>query len=340
MKAIILAGGSGSRLWPLSNNDTPKQLLKIGSCYSLLQNTLLRLQKFISAKDILTVTNAGFTEKTALQLRELFPDCQILSEPCAKNTAPAICCALEYLSRQDGDDIVTIVPADHLIEKVDEFRQTIAMAETLATENMIVTLGIRPDYPETGFGYIKIAGEFGGGFRVEKFVEKPSSAVAREYVDSGNYFWNGGIFIGKISVFLEEFARFVPEIAALAQRCTFAGEQIDEAIFSSMPKISIDYAIMEKSSRIALVELLSDWSDLGSWQAIYDLKEKDTNGNVVIGNVTLYNVKNCLIYSPDKEFAVADAENRIFVNAGDVVMSCELYNSQNVKFLYDKSARK
>lgn len=333
MKAIILAGGSGSRLWPLSNDDTPKQLLKLDSKYSLLQNTFLRLQKSVPAKDILTVTNAGFAGKTAAQLREIAPDFRILSEPCARNTAPAICCALEYFRRQCSDDIVTILPADHLIEKTDEFCRSMALAEKLAAKDMIVTLGIKPRYPETGFGYIKTAEVLEPGFKVEKFVEKPSLPVVQEYVASGEYFWNGGIFTGKISVFLQEFARFAPEIAALAARCSFADDKIDENIFSGMPKISIDYAVMEKSSRIALVELLSDWSDLGSWQAIYDLKEKDANGNVVIGKALLHNVRNSLIYSPESVFAVSDAENRVFVNAGSISMSCALTESQNVKFL-------
>ena len=339
MKAIILAGGGGSRLYPLSNEETPKQLLALNDKFSLLQNTFLRASDFAHPSDILTVTNCKFKDKTSEQLKVLFPTAQLLCEPCARNTAPAINCALEYLYRQSGDDTVVILPADHLIMQKDLFSETIRNAAKLAERNYIVTLGIKPDYPETGFGYIKCSDTLDCGFKVEKFVEKPSLQIAQEYVNAGNYYWNGGIFVGKISVFLQEFAEFAPDIAKLASDCTFDNGIINEFTFFQMPKISIDYAIMEKSHKTALVELFSDWSDLGSWQAIYDLYEKDENGNVIIGKAILHNVKNSLIYSPDNISAVADTENRIFVNIQNTVMSCGLQNSQNVKYLYDKSKK-
>ena len=216
LKAIILAGGSGSRLWPLSNDETPKQLLAINSEYTLLQNTFRRLLKLTDAKNILTVTNHKFHEQTRCQLSQLASDSRILSEPCAKNTAPAICCALEYCLRSGGDDIAVIVPADHLIKEIDKFCRSIVEAAQAAEKGNIATVGIVPSYPETGFGYIKTSEKVAENiFKVEKFTEKPPLEIAKQYVDSGNYYWNGGIFIGKISVFLEEFARFAPEISAL-----------------------------------------------------------------------------------------------------------------------------
>ena len=338
MKAIILAGGSGSRLWPLSNDGTPKQLLAINSEYTLLQNTFRRLLKLTDAKNIVTVTNHKFHDETRRQISQLAADSRILSEPCARNTAPAICCALEYCLRSGGDDVAVIVPADHLIKETEKFCRSIIEAAEAAEKGYIATVGIAPSYPETGFGYIKTAEKVAENiFRVEKFTEKPPLEVAKQYVDSGNYYWNGGIFIGKISVFLEEFARFAPEISALAGQCTFAENTIDGEIFEQMPKISIDYAIMEKSDRIVMAELLSDWSDLGSWQAIYDISEKDENGNCVIGKAILHNVRNSLIYSPERLLAVADVENRVLVNSGEVTMSCNLSASQNVKELYEKA---
>ena len=338
LKAIILAGGSGSRLWPLSNDETPKQLLAINSEYTLLQNTFRRLLKLTDAKNILTVTNHKFHEKTRCQLLQLASDSCILSEPCARNTAPAICCALEYCLKSGGDDIAVIVPADHLIKETDKFCQSIIEAAQAAEKGYIATVGIAPSYPETGFGYIKTSGKVAENiFKVEKFTEKPPLEIAQQYAASGNYYWNGGIFIGKISVFLEEFSRFAPEISALAKQCRFGDDTIDGKIFEQMPKISIDYAIMEKSDRIVMAKLLSDWSDLGSWQAIYDISEKDENGNCVIGKAILHNVRNSLIYSPERLLAVADVENRVLVNSKEVTMSCDLCASQNVKELYEKS---
>ena len=338
MKAIILAGGSGSRLWPLSNDETPKQLLAINSEYTLLQNTFRRLLKLTDAENIVTVTNHKFYDETSRQISQLAADSRILSEPCARNTAPAICCALEYCLKSGGDDVAVIVPADHLIKETEKFCRSIIEAAEAAEKGYIATVGIVPSYPETGFGYIKTAEKVADNiFKVEKFTEKPPLEVAKQYVDSGNYYWNGGIFIGKISVFLEEFVRFAPEISALAGQCTFAENTIDGEIFEQMPKISIDYAIMEKSDRIVMAKLLSDWSDLGSWQAIYDISEKDENGNCVIGKAILHNVRNSLIYSPERLLAVADVENRVLVNSGEVTMSCDLSASQNVKELYEKS---
>ena len=336
MKTVILAGGSGSRLWPLSNDDTPKQLLSIDGKFTLLQNTFCRAQQFSAAADILTVTNIRFRDKTVAQLQEIAPGSPVLCEPCGRNTAPAIGCALKYLLNRDGDDVVAILPADHLIKDSENFCRTIQTAAELAESGFIVTLGIKPDYPETGFGYIKTSDALPGGFKVEKFVEKPSLTVAEEYVKSGNYFWNGGIFVGKISTFIAEFVRFAPEIAALADKCRFDNDVIDEDIFGQMPKISIDYAIMEKSGKIALVKLLSDWSDLGSFQAIYDTQPKDENGNVIIGKAILHNVRNCLIYSPERLSGVSDMENMVLVNTGNITMSCSLKSSQNVKILYEK----
>lgn len=334
MKVIILAGGSGSRLWPLSNDNTPKQLLRINSELSLLQNTFQRFSPFVPEENILTVTNVAYRKNTAAQLAEISGSGRLLCEPCARNTAPAIACALEFFAREsDTDEVAVIVPADHLIKDQESFAKTIGYAAKLAEQNYIVTLGIKPDYPETGFGYIRTASPLDNGFAVEKFVEKPDLQTAEKYLAQGNYFWNGGIFVGKISVFQKEFCKLAPEISELAGQCSFASGIIGEEIFSRMPKISIDYCIMEKSSCVALVELLSDWNDLGSWQAIYQILPKDENGNAIVGKAVLHNVRNSLIYSTNGVIAVADVENRVLVNINGIAMSCDLMQSQNVKYL-------
>ena len=316
----------------------PKQLLAIDSEYTLLQNTFLRMLNLTGSQNILTVTSCKFREQTQKQLCQLGANSPILCEPFAKNTAPAICCALEYFLKSGGDDIAVIVPADHLIRETEKFSKSIIQAVEAAEKGFIATVGIVPAYPETGFGYIKTSAKLSENiFEVETFTEKPPRQVAEEYVKSGNYYWNGGIFIGKISIFLEEFSRLAPEIAVLAKQCSFADDLIDAEIFEQMPKISMDYAIMEKSDRIVMAKLLSDWSDLGSWQAIYDLCDKDENGNCIIGKAILHNVRNSLIYSPDRLLAVADIENRVLINSGDITMSCDLHRSQNVRELYEKS---
>lgn len=340
MKAVILAGGGGSRLWPLSNKETPKQFLKIYGNHTLLQNTVLRLAGMIAPENILIVTNQVYREETCEQLAAIDTSADILCEPCARNTAPAVACAIEFLSRQKQDEVVLVLPADHLIQDVKNFHISIVRAVELAENGAIVTLGIKPEYPETGFGYIKRAEACGSGFRVEKFVEKPSLEVAGKYLADGSYFWNGGIFIGKISTFLAEFEDLCPEIFSLARECEFSGNIIDPEIFPAMPKISIDYAVMEKSSRIMLTGLLSDWSDLGSWQAVYRIGRKDADGNVIIGRAVVHNVRNSLIFSVDGvETAASDMEGVVIVNTGKTTMICPLKDSQNVRFLQEEAAK-
>ena len=337
MKAVILAGGCGSRLWPLSRDMYPKQLLSIDDNLSLLQQTVLRLGKFVAPDRILTVTNIKHTAEIIRQLNNLNGNSVVLGEPIGKNTAPAVASALEFFQRGGAEDeIVIILPSDHLIRDTEQFNRTIANACELAKQNLIVTLGIKPFYPETGYGYIKVADSLGAGFKVERFVEKPDAETALGYVADGSYYWNGGIFIGKISVFMEEFKKYAPQIFENLSGINFEHNQIDYRSYEKMPSISIDYAIMEKSDRIALVPLLSDWNDLGSWQAIYDVKNKDENGNVLIGKTVTNNVKNSLLYSQKEIVAVSDLEGIVLVETEDAIMACKMEESQNVKKLYEK----
>lgn len=338
MKSIILAGGSGSRLWPLSRDMYPKQLLDLGSGSSLLQQTFARVNLFCKASDILSITNVIHAQDIKLQLNKIDKDNVVLSEPLGRNTAPAIAASLEYFSQKDGeDDIVLILPSDHLIKDYDKFAQTVKKAEKLAQQGYIVTFGIKPVYPETGYGYIKTASKTEDGFVVDRFVEKPDLLTAQKYLQEGGYYWNGGIFMGKISTFRQEFEKYAPEICENLKDFDFSSStKIDYSIYEKMPSISIDYAVMEKSDKIALVELMSDWNDLGSWQSLYNVKEKDENGNVLSGKVVVDNVKNSLIYSQKEIVAVSGLEDVILVETEDAIMACKMSDSQNVKHLYEK----
>ncbi len=342
MKSIILAGGSGSRLWPLSRDEYPKQLLSFDSEESLLQKTFKRLCSFSKPSEIVTVTNVKHYPNIKLQLNNIDKDNVVLAEPLGKNTAPAIASTLEYFKQNScQDDIVLIVPSDHLIKNIEAFNRTVEQGLSLAEDGYIVTFGIVPNYPETGYGYIKTQNILGKGFKVECFVEKPDMETAKKYLESGEYFWNGGIFMGKISVFLEEFKKYAPEIYSYLSELDFSNsDQIKYGVYEKMPSISIDYAIMEKSDKIALVKLQSDWNDLGSWQSIYNVKEKDENNNVLAGKVVVDNVKNSFIFSQKEIVAVSGLENIILVETEDAIMACKMEESQNVKKLYEKLKEK
>lgn len=338
MKSIILAGGSGSRLWPLSREEYPKQLLALDKDESLLQKTFNRLCSFSKPADIVTVTNIKHYSNIKLQLNKIDSSNVVIGEPFGKNTAPAIASTLQYFIQQGcEDDVVLIVPSDHLIKDIDGFNKTVELGKKLAEQGYIVTFGIKPTYPETGYGYIKTEKALSVGYKVEKFVEKPNFETAKKYLDSGNYYWNGGIFMGKISTFLNEFKKYASDIYMHLGELNFSkSTQINYSVYEKMPSISIDYAIMEKSDKIALVELQSDWNDLGSWQSIFNVKEKDENGNVLTGKVVVDNVKNSFIYSQKEVVAVSSLENIILVETEDAIMACKLDESQNVKKLYEK----
>ncbi len=338
MKSIILAGGSGSRLWPLSREEYPKQLLSFDEKESLLQKTFKRLNSFCAASEIVTITNIKHYSDIKLQLNLTDKENVVLAEPLGRNTAPAIASVLEFFNQKySEDDIVLIVPSDHLIIDTEKFNQTVDLAKELAAKGYIVTFGIKPTYPETGYGYIKTGLKLLNGYKVEKFVEKPDLDTAKEYLKSDEYFWNGGIFMGKISTLMGEFKKYAPDICSNLKNLDFSKKNsIEYSIYENMPSISIDYAIMEKSDKIALVKLQSDWNDLGSWQSLYNVKTKDKDGNVLNGKVVVDDVKNSFIYSQKEIVAVSGLENLILVETEDAIMACRLDKSQNVKNLYEK----
>ena len=338
MFGIILAGGSGSRLWPLSRELYPKQLLKLDGNLSLLQETFKRLNSLIPSENIISVTNTKHANDVKFQLSQIDKNSKIISEPMAKNTAPAIACTLEYIKRTaDKDEIVIIVPSDSLIRRTDDFVNTLKTSEEAAQNGYIVTFGIKPSYPETGYGYIKAGENLLGCKKVERFVEKPNREKAVEYLSDGSYYWNGGMFMAKVSVLLEEFEKYAPEINKNLSMLDFSkSTNIKYGIYENMPSISIDYAVMEKSDKIVISELQSDWSDVGSWQALYDISKKDENNNVIVGNVLVENVTNSLIYADKKLVTATDLEDVIIVETEDAVMACKKEASQNVKKIYER----
>ena len=257
MYGIILAGGSGSRLWPLSRELYPKQLLNINSDKSLLQSTFERLKTCIPEDKIISITNIKHSSNVRMQLSELTSNPVVLSEPVAKNTAPAIVLASKVIiQKSNSDPVIIVVPSDHLIQNKEKFLSTVKKGEKLAEKGFIVTFGIKPDYPETGYGYINTSAQLDEGYRVKEFVEKPDLETAKKYLQAGTYFWNSGIFMFKASTLFEETSKHAPDIARLCEKFDFTNSnEIPFIEFDKMPSISIDYAIMENPTKSPLLNL-------------------------------------------------------------------------------------
>lgn len=338
MYGLILAGGSGSRLWPLSRELYPKQLLNIQNTESLLQATFDRLIDLIPAKNIISMTGVKHVSSVRYQLSKITDNPVVLSEPISKNTAPAIALATQYVSvKSQEDPVILVVPSDHMIKDIKAFSKTVLEGEKIANQGYIVTFGIKPSYPETGYGYINVTTDkIENGLKVNKFVEKPNAELAEKYVTDGNYYWNSGIFMFKVSTLLNELKICSPDIYGLLKNFDFTkSDEIPYIEFDKMPSISIDYAVMEKSDKIALVQLQSDWNDLGSWKSIYDVSTKDSDGNVKIGHVLDEGSKNSLMYSSSKLVATIGLEDTVIVETEDAILACKTDRTQDVKKIFD-----
>ena len=339
MYSVILAGGSGSRLWPLSRELYPKQLLNIQNKESLLQETYKRIMGYVPAKNIISVTNVKHAPNVRYQLSSLVKNPIIISEPEGKNTAPAIAISLKYISdkhKNSEDELVLVIPSDQKIKNIEKFHAALKEGEKLAKDGYIVTFGVKPSYAETGFGYIKADKKLKHGYTVKKFVEKPSVKTAEKYVNDESVFWNSGIFMFKIDVFVSELKKYCPDIYAITEKFNFnKNESIPYNDFQYMPNISIDYALMEKTKKLAMSELKSDWIDLGSWKSIYDVSKKDIDNNVKIGHVLDIASKDSLMYSSSKLVATIGLEDAVVVETEDAVLACKKDRVQDVKQIFE-----
>lgn len=331
MFGVILAGGSGSRLWPLSRELYPKQLLNLCAEKSLLQSTFEMLNKFIPASEIISVTNSKHQANVKMQLGDLCESPVILAEPLSKNTTPAIAICVKYiLETSDKDETILVVPSDLLIKENEKFKQTVISAQKYVDEGKIVTFGIKPTYPETGFGYIHSVDN-----KVTKFTEKPDNETVLTYLKDENYYWNSGIFMFKVSTIMKELETHCPDIMNILQNIKCSDNKISFTEFDKMPNISIDYALMEKSDNIAMVELQSDWKDLGSWKSIYEVSPKDENNNVFVGHVLDKDSKNSFVYSSSKLVATIGLEDTIVIETEDAILACKKDKTQEVKQIYE-----
>ena len=338
IQPVILAGGTGSRLWPLSRELYPKQLLQLIDETSLLQTTVLRIAQLTKVLPPLLVVGEEHRFITRRQIEGLgFSETNtILLEPIGRNTAPAICAAVEYCAADpeiDDKTVLLVLPADHLILRKDAFQQAVAKAVDLANDGRIVTFGIEPQHPETGYGYI----ERGEGNVVNSFREKPDLQTAKSYIEQGNYFWNSGMFAFSIKTFRDEMERLAPQILSCMKESVLLGKsdgkffRLDEEAMRKCPSDSIDYALMEKTDRAAVVAADLDWSDIGSWHALWEVSEKDENGNVSQGDVIMEDTQNCLIRSEDTLVATVGLEDTLVVETSDAVLVAPLSRSQEVK---------
>ncbi|WP_018981658.1 mannose-1-phosphate guanylyltransferase/mannose-6-phosphate isomerase [Salinimonas chungwhensis] len=337
MKPVILAGGSGSRLWPKSRAALPKQFLALTSEQSMLQETLSRLKGVETHKPIV-ICNDAHRFLVAEQLRQQNVDHGgILLEPVGRNTAPAIALAALHALQSDPDEVLLVLAADHLIKDTSAFHKAVHNAQNLAESGYLVTFGIVPDCAHTGYGYIKAAQELDPGFAVEQFVEKPDAATAQEYVSSGNYFWNSGMFMFKAGRYIEELEKFHPDILKICRQAieTETNDldfiRIDADIFATCPDDSIDYAVMEKTEKAAMVPLDAGWSDVGSWSSLWDVADKDANGNAVVGDAILEDVNNSYINSEGRLISVIGLDDVVVVETKDAVMVANKNNVQDIK---------
>jgi len=331
---VLLAGGTGSRLWPISRELYPKQLVNLVGADSLVQSTIKRLLPELDAAHVRIVCGEEHFYEIARHLEEINVPAagKIISEPCGRNTAPAILLATLNILKKEKDAILLIFPSDHVIRHADQFRERLKKAVALAKKNYIVTFGIKPDAPETGYGYIEGAKAVDGdALAVKRFVEKPDEKTAARYLKAGNFFWNSGMFAFKASVMLSEFRTYEPALLKKMQKIVSAGPKIPAAQYCELPDISIDYAIMEKTKKGAVLPSDFGWSDIGSWKSLYDFLPKGDFNNVVEGDVILQETRNCFIRSDNRLIVANDLDNIVIVETPDTVFVSDLHKSKNVK---------
>ena len=341
--AVIMAGGSGTRLWPLSRATHPKQFLALHGDDTMLQSTVKRLEG-LNIESTITICNEEHRFFVAEQLREINKLGSIILEPEGRNTAPAIALAAMSL-KDDEDPLLLVLAADHIIQDEAAFTKAVIDAIPLAESGKLVTFGVVAHEPNTGYGYIKSGTPCGAGFTVDQFVEKPSAEVAAEYLESGDYFWNSGMFLFKASSYLEELEKHRSDIH---KACHLSMKDIskdsdflrvNESAFNLCPSESIDYAVMEKTDDAVVVPMDAGWSDIGSWSSLWDISEKDKNGNAVVGDVMLHESSNSYVLTDSKLVAAVGVDNLVIVSTKDVLMVAHKDRVQDVKIIAEKLKR-
>ncbi len=332
--AILLAGGTGTRLWPVSRQLYPKQLVKFIGDDSLVQSTVKRLAPVLDPESVRIVCGEQHFYETARHLEGigLAPEGKIITEPAGRNTAPAILLAILHILFEHDDAVLCIFPADHVISDINSFHQRLQDAIALARKGYIVTFGITPNYPETGYGYVEGGEKVAhGALCIERFVEKPDEATARQYIEAGNFFWNSGMFAFKALVMLDEFEQHQPALLEQMKAAFVPRAPISVQDYSRLPDISIDYAIMEKTNRGVVLPSDFGWSDIGSWKSLYDFLPKDDARNVIDGDVISHNTRSCFILGRDRLIATNHLDGLVVVETPDSVFVSDLDHSRDVK---------
>lgn len=346
MTPVILAGGVGSRLWPLSRSLSPKQFIELpGESHSLFQQTLKRLQGLDDSKKPIVLCNEEHRFLAQRQLvEEGMSDAVLMLEPVGRNTAPAVAMAALRAMEEDENAVLLVLPADHAIENIPAFHQAVDEGHELALEGKLVTFGIVPDTPETGYGYIRKAEKMavGEAHQVAEFVEKPNAVVAESYVESGDYLWNSGMFMFSAKTYMEELLASAPDIAIQCRMIfsmvngSASSIELPAEEFSKCRSDSIDYAVMEKTVNATVIPLRASWSDLGAWDSLWETAEKDEQGNVVSGDVISEGTSNSYLHSESRLVAAVGIENAIVVETPDAILVANKADSQSVKAVIER----
>ncbi|MFC1798437.1 mannose-1-phosphate guanylyltransferase/mannose-6-phosphate isomerase [Thermodesulfobacteriota bacterium] len=339
---VLLAGGSGTRLWPVSRELYPKQLASFIGGDSLVQSTVKRLAPVLDKQKVRIVCGIEHYHEVARHMEDIgvSSDGKIICEPCGRNTAPAILLAILTILKTEEDAVLCIFPADHVIREIGIFRDRLIEAVKLAESGHIVTFGIKPGYPETGYGYIEGAHEVDqGALAIKRFVEKPDRATAESYIRAGNFFWNSGMFAFRASVIVDEFKAFQPELFDALQKLPL-DNSISREAYEVLPNISIDYAIMEKTDKGVVLPSDFGWSDIGSWKSLYDFLPKDDDMNVIDGDVIAKNTRSSFIMGRERLITTNRLRNMVVVDTPDSVFVSDIDNSRDVKEIVDELKKK
>jgi mannose-1-phosphate guanylyltransferase len=351
--AVIMAGGVGTRFWPRSREKSPKQFLEIIGKGTMIQNTVSRLEEFVDIQDTFVVTNRVQKALVAKQLPSL-PDQNVIVEPVGRNTAPCIGLAALHVRAIDPDAIMVVLPADHIIQDAREFQRILGVAvETANESSALITIGIRPTHPETGYGYIQMYNEVGdhnpyfsrGVLKVKTFAEKPNLQTAERFLASGDFLWNSGMFVWRVDAILGQIQKCLPDLYTELQKIepvvgTAQYQTTVEKVYGIIRGISIDYGVMEKADAVYVIPGEFGWNDIGSWSEVHRASGKDERGNSITGMVIQRDTTNSLIYSPDKLVATIGVDDLVIINTEDALLVCKRGRSQDVKEIADYLRRK